>query len=101
MSCSSGVPSSEPSPRANRYADHEAIETTVAEAILSGRDIPVGPRYTATRFNLKWGGQVMLKPPSSDYVFHPVLRFGFWRIPNRVMRSQWMDRRIWNLRGVG
>jgi peptidoglycan pentaglycine glycine transferase (the first glycine) len=82
------------------FVDHEAIETPVAEAVLSGREVPPDPRYTATLFKLKWGGQVVLTPPSFDYVYNPVLRFGFRRIPNRVLRSQWMDRRIRKIRRV-
>lgn len=84
-----------------RFADLEGIEPPVAEAILSGEGIPDDPRYSASRFKLKFGGQVILDPPSFDYVYNPVLRFAYRCIPNRVMRAAWMRRLLFTFRETG
>jgi len=73
-----------------RFVDLEGIATATAEAVLSGKELPAGPRYSASRYKLKLGGQVVAKPASFDYVYNRALRFAYRCIPNAVMRSEWM-----------
>jgi peptidoglycan pentaglycine glycine transferase (the first glycine) len=73
-----------------RFVDLEGIATATAEAVLSGKELPAGPRYSASLYKLKLGGQVVVKPASFDYVYNRALRVAYRCIPNAVMRSEWM-----------
>lgn len=84
-----------------RFADLEGIEPQVADAVLSGEGVPDDPKYSASRFKLKFGGQVIVDPPSFDYVYNPVLRFAYQRIPVRVMRSDEMRKLLFRFRETG
>lgn len=84
-----------------QFTDLEGIEPPVAEAILSGEGIPDGPEYSASRFKLKFGGQVIIDPPSFDYVYNPALRVAYQCVPVKVMRSDWMRRLLFKFRETG
>lgn len=83
------------------FADVGGIEGPAAEAALSGKPDSVDPSYGASIFKLRWGGQVVANPPFLDYVYNPVLRFGYRCIPENVMRSAWMEGLVKRLRGTG
>jgi lipid II:glycine glycyltransferase (peptidoglycan interpeptide bridge formation enzyme) len=83
-----------------RFADLGGIETPVAEAILSGGEEPRDSRFGASLFKLRWGGRIVVDPPFLDYVYDPVLRFGYRCIPRSVMGSRWMERLVKRLRGA-
>jgi lipid II:glycine glycyltransferase (peptidoglycan interpeptide bridge formation enzyme) len=86
-----------------RFADLEGIEAPVAEAVLAGKEVPDDPGYSASRFKLKFvgAGQVIIDPPSFDYVYNPLLRFAYRCIPAKVMRSRWMRTILFRFRETG
>jgi peptidoglycan pentaglycine glycine transferase (the first glycine) len=84
-----------------RFTDLEGIDPPVAEAVLSGQAIPDDPRYSASRFKLKFGGETIVDPPSFDYVYDPLLRFAYHGVPISVMRSAWMRRLLFKFRETG
>jgi peptidoglycan pentaglycine glycine transferase (the first glycine) len=84
-----------------RFTDWEGIDEAVAEAALSGAELPEDPAYSASLFKLRFGGYVVVDPSSYDYVYNPVLRFAYRRIPVRVMRSTWMRKILFKFRETG
>lgn len=70
-----------------RFADPGGITRHIAEAILSGQDTPVSASQTAQAFKMKFGGQLVLDPVAHDWVYNPVLRFGYRLVPQRWMNS--------------
>lgn len=58
-----------------RYYELEGIGATVVQQQLKGADIPRSMTETATRFKLGFGGQVMQRPGTYDYVANPLLRW--------------------------
>jgi peptidoglycan pentaglycine glycine transferase (the first glycine) len=84
-----------------RVSDWQGIDVPVAEAVLSGREVPDDPRYSASQFKLRFGGQVVLDSPSYDYVYNPVLRLAYRCVPVRVMRSPWMAKLLSKFREAG
>jgi lipid II:glycine glycyltransferase (peptidoglycan interpeptide bridge formation enzyme) len=83
------------------FTDWEGIEAPVAAAMLSGAELPRDPAYSAARFKVKFGGDVVVDPSSYDYVYNPVLRFGYRCIPVKVMRSAWVRRVLFRFRETG
>jgi lipid II:glycine glycyltransferase (peptidoglycan interpeptide bridge formation enzyme) len=83
-----------------RFVDLGGIDRPIAVAILSGKGDSVDPN-TAAFFKLKWGGHVIIDPPSFDYVYNPVLRFAYRCIPNSVMRSASMRGFLFRFREAG
>ena len=73
-----------------RFTDLGGLPDVIAEAIRSGQEVPRDPQYSAPLFKLKWGGEVVVDPHSYDYVYNPLLRFGYRCIPHRVKTSEWM-----------
>jgi peptidoglycan pentaglycine glycine transferase (the first glycine) len=84
-----------------RATDFEGIERPLADAILSGKEVGDDPRYSASLFKLKFGGKVVIDPSSYDYVYNPLLRFAYHRIPVGVMRSAWMRKLLFKFRETG
>jgi peptidoglycan pentaglycine glycine transferase (the first glycine) len=84
-----------------RYTDLQGIELPLADAVLSGREIPSDPKYSASRFKLEFGGQVVVDPPSYDYVYSPALRFAYRCVPVGIMRSESMRRLLFKFRETG
>jgi peptidoglycan pentaglycine glycine transferase (the first glycine) len=84
-----------------RFVDHGAVPREFADAILSGKEVPEGPACSASMFKLKFGGSIVIDPPSYDYVYNPVLRLAYRCVPLPVMRSAWMQGRISNFKNTG
>jgi lipid II:glycine glycyltransferase (peptidoglycan interpeptide bridge formation enzyme) len=84
-----------------RFTDWEGIEAPVAAAVLSGAEVPDDPAYSASLFKVRFGGYVVVDPSSYDYVYNPVLRFGYRCIPAKVMRSAWVRRVLFRFRETG
>jgi lipid II:glycine glycyltransferase (peptidoglycan interpeptide bridge formation enzyme) len=84
-----------------RFSDLYEIHRPLAESILSGRGILDDPMYSANRFKLKFGGEVVMCSPSQHYVLNPALRLGHRAIPTRVMKSGWMNRLACRFRAGG
>lgn len=86
-----------------RYADLEGIEPAVASAALAGEPIPDDPNFSASKFKLKFAGagEIVVDPPSYDYVYNPLLRLGYRCIPVSVMRSARMRRLLFKFRETG
>lgn len=84
-----------------RFTDFEGIEPELAEAILSGKGPIDQPKYSASMFKLRFGGKVVVDPPSYDYVYNPVLRFAYRCIPVRVLRSDRIRRLLYKFRETG
>lgn len=66
-----------------RYYDFEGIDPPTAEALARGEAPPAPPDEAAdamvTRYKLGFGGQVTLLPAVYDYVYNPLLRWGYTR----------------------
>jgi lipid II:glycine glycyltransferase (peptidoglycan interpeptide bridge formation enzyme) len=75
-----------------RFSDLYEIQRPLAESILAGRGILEDPMYSADRFKLKFGGEVVMCPPSYHYILNPALRVAHRSIPSAAMRSRWMNR---------
>ena len=86
-----------------RYTDLEGIEPQLADMVLSGLPVPDDSIYSASRFKLKFvpPGEVVIDPPSFDYVYNPLLRFAYRCIPNRLMRSTRMRKLLFKFRETG
>jgi peptidoglycan pentaglycine glycine transferase (the first glycine) len=84
-----------------RFVDLEGIDGPVADAVLAGTELPEGREHSASIFKIRYGGQVVIDPPSYDFVYNPVLRFAYHCIPVRVMRSQWMRKLLFTFRETG
>jgi peptidoglycan pentaglycine glycine transferase (the first glycine) len=86
-----------------RFTDLEGIEPALAEMVLSGEPVPDDSMYSASRFKLKFAppGEVVIDPPSFDYVYNPLLRFAYRCIPNRLMRSARMRKLLFMFRETG
>jgi lipid II:glycine glycyltransferase (peptidoglycan interpeptide bridge formation enzyme) len=84
-----------------RSIDLEGIDGPIADAVLSGKELPQDPEYSASRFKIQYGGTVVVDPPSFDYVYNPLLRFAYRCIPVGVMRSARMRRLLFKLRETG
>jgi lipid II:glycine glycyltransferase (peptidoglycan interpeptide bridge formation enzyme) len=81
--------------------DFEGIEPELAKAVLSGRGMGDDPKYSASTFKLRFGGDIVVDPSSYDYVYNPVLRFAYRCIPVGVMRSDRMRRLLYRFRETG
>jgi len=86
-----------------RFTDLEGIDAPLAEAVLAGGETPEDSRYSASLFKLKFvpPGQVVVDPPSFDYVYNPLLRPAYRCVPTKVMRSAWMRRLLFKFRETG
>jgi len=84
-----------------RSSDLYGIPRYLAESVLSGREIPLDSASSAYRFKLKFGGDVIVSPPSYHYVFNPVLRVAYRAIPAPIMKSAWMNRLACRFRAGG
>jgi lipid II:glycine glycyltransferase (peptidoglycan interpeptide bridge formation enzyme) len=84
-----------------RLIDLEGIDRPIADAVLSGSALPQDPAYSASRFKIQYGGTVVLDPPSFDYVYNPLLRLAYHRIPVGVMRSARVRRLLFRFRETG
>lgn len=84
-----------------RFTDFEGIEPELASAVLSGEDVADDPKYSASMFKLRFGGDIVVDPSSYDYVYNPVLRFAYRCIPVKVLRSDRMRRLLYRFRETG
>lgn len=84
-----------------RFTDFEGIEPELANAILRGEGVGNDQKYSASVFKLRFGGDIVIDPPSFDYVYNPLLRFAYHRIPVRLMRSQRVRRLLFKFRETG
>jgi len=74
-----------------RYSDLYEIQRPLAASILAGDGVLDDPMYSANRFKLKFGGDVLMSPRSHHYILNPVLRTAYRSIPSSIMGSAWMS----------
>jgi hypothetical protein len=60
-----------------RACNFGPIDPKVARAFINGEPLPDSVRQSAASFKLGFGGQPTLYPRASDYVYNPVLRWGY------------------------
>jgi peptidoglycan pentaglycine glycine transferase (the first glycine) len=84
-----------------RFANLGAIEPHVADAVIAGARETIDLRYSASRFKLKFGGEIVVDPPFMDYVFNPVLRLAYRSVPRSVLKSDWAKRLTSRLQSTG
>jgi lipid II:glycine glycyltransferase (peptidoglycan interpeptide bridge formation enzyme) len=84
-----------------RSTDLEGIDPPLAHAIVAGTPIEDDPKYSASMFKLKFGGDIVIDPPSYDYFYNPALRLAYRCVPTRVTRSAWMRRILFSFRQTG
>jgi len=83
------------------FTDFEGIEPRLADAILSGGEVGNDPKYSASLYKLRFGGRIIVDPPSYDHVYNPLLRSAYHCIPVSVMRSDWMRGLLFKFRKTG
>jgi len=86
-----------------RFMDLEGIEAPLAAALSAGEPLPEDAKYSASLFKLKFAppGQVVVDPPSFDYIYNPLLRFSYHCVPTSVMRSDRMRQLLFKFRETG
>lgn len=67
-----------------RYCDVDGIDVEVARAIVHGRALSEENVPNWTMFKLKFGGQVTLLPEIHQYIYNPLLRWGYTKLSPRI-----------------
>lgn len=70
-----------------RYYDFEGITQQAAQAVLRGEPLPDSLMQSVTSFKLGFGGQVALYPQAYDYVYNPLLRYGYNTVFPKIEHS--------------
>ena len=70
-----------------RYYDFDGMEPLVARLALAGEPIPHNMIETVTRFKLGFNGLIVLRPGVYEYVYNPILRWGYNSVYPRISNS--------------
>lgn len=81
-----------------RYYDFDGIEPPVAKLVLQGEPIPEEMLQTVTRFKLGFTDGVVLLPLAYEYLYNPVLRWGYNTIYPQIATSRKFKKAIKQLR---
>jgi lipid II:glycine glycyltransferase (peptidoglycan interpeptide bridge formation enzyme) len=81
-----------------RFYDFDGIEPPVAELILQNESVPREMLQSVTRFKLGFTTGVVLLPPPYEYVYNPILGWGYNHMYPRLARSPRVKRLIKQLR---
>ena len=81
-----------------RYYDFDGIEPPVAKLVLQGEPIPNKMLQTVTRFKLGFTQGVVLLPRSYEYLYNPVLRWGYNTIYPQLASSRKFKKALKRLR---
>ena len=73
-----------------RYYDFEGMEESVVRQILAGEK----PEQVdaVTRFKLGFGGEVRINPGVFEYIYNPVLRWGYQKVYPRLREHELMQK---------
>lgn len=72
--------------------DFDGLQLDIAGAIINGTVLPDHASQSMSRFKLGFGGQVVMYPPSFDYIYNPILRWIYDTIYPIVNEWQLMRR---------
>ena len=80
------------------YYDFDGIEPPIAKLVLQGQPIPKEMLQTVTRFKLGFTEDVRLLPQACEYIYNPLLRWGYRNIYPRIAHSRKLKKVIKKLR---
>lgn len=81
-----------------RYYDFEGIDPKAAKALQQGEPLPEHLQQSPTSFKLGFSQQIVFFPEAYEYIYHPLMRWLYVRLYQRIANSKRLKRLVHRFR---